>query len=184
MVYFSYNLFSSQVTSLTIDILGPYSILQECSIKITMTRLSTATSRTNLQTIQYFIQRLASYFQVTEEEIGVVSYSTQSSSTSVVFTWSYCSATYRTQAYQTDSSTLKVDYFNLQIKILRLLFDGNRKVQTSFLSVFSSQFTIRKVETQFTGRYWLILYTYIDPRRQKGIGSILPVENDVTSLYL
>ncbi|XP_066916995.1 uncharacterized protein [Clytia hemisphaerica] len=141
-----------QVTSLTIDILGPYSILHECSIKISMTRLSIASSRTNLQTIQYFIQRLASYFQVTEEEIGVVSYSAQSSSTSVVFIWSYCSSNYRSQAYQTDSSTLKVDYYNLQIKILRLLFDGKRKVQTSFLSVFSSQFSIQNVETQFTGR--------------------------------
>ena len=102
--------------------------------------------------MEYFIQRLASYFQISTQEVGVVSYTSQSSSTNVVFTWSYCSAIYRTKAYEVNSHSLAVDYYNLQVKILRMLFDGSRKVQASFLAVFSGQFQITKVETKFSGR--------------------------------
>jgi len=117
-----------------------------------MTRLPTAASRTEIQTIEYFIQRLASYFQITDLEVGVVSYVSQSSSSNVVFTWSYCSAIYRKKAYDVNSHSLAVDYYGLQSKILRMLFDGSRNVQASFLAVFSGQFQITRVETKFSGR--------------------------------
>ena len=96
------------------------------------------------------MQRLASYFKITENEIGVVSYKTTSSS--VVFTWSYCSSIYYQQSYQSNSNALSVDHYNLQVKILKQLFDSERTVQTSFYSVFSGQFKINKVQTMFSGR--------------------------------
>lgn len=141
----------SQVTDLTIKIVGPYSILQECAIEIQMTRLSTAASRTGVETVEYFMQRLASYFQITVDEIGVVSYKSTSSS-NIVFTWSYCSSIYTRQSYQSNSNSLTVDYYNLKVKILQQLFDTQRKVRTSFFAVFSGQFTINSVQTKFTGR--------------------------------
>ena len=140
------------VTDMIINVFGPYSILEECQIQITLTRVANAqTTRTQIETMQYIIRQLSSYFQVSVEEIGVVQF-TQVSSTTVMFAWSYCSALYRTSAYFTNQAGLAVDYYNFQMKILMRLFDSKRQVNSVFFTVFANEYNVIKVETKFTGR--------------------------------
>ena len=141
------------VTEIKMNVFGPYSILEECQIQITLTRLANShtSQQTNIEIMRYIIAKLTSYFQVTQQEIGVVKF-TQISQSTVMFAWSYCSAIYGTSAYAMNSPNLAVDYYNLQTKILMKLYDSQRKLNSNFQSVFQSDYKVDKVETRFTGR--------------------------------
>lgn len=140
-------------TDLMFKIQGPYSLLTECQIQVTLQQLATSqSSRTSVEAMTFVIQRLMSYFEIQQNEIGVVDFYTKSSN-QFFFSWSYCSSMYQQESYQSNSATLSVDYVGLQTKIMQKLYHQDRKtIHANFMSAFQSDYSVISVVPVFTAR--------------------------------
>lgn len=142
-----------RTTQLNMKIRGSSKILKECKIIIVAEKLSQAAKiRSNFDTMTYFVDQLSVYFKITKEEIGIVDFQIKNDK-SFEFSWSYCSNIYKSTQYLQDDGTLSIDSTGLQNKILKMLFQQDRKsIQPNFKSTFSNEYNIESVVTQFTGR--------------------------------
>ena len=128
-----------------IQITGALDIFKECQIQVDFK--STSSSQTNfIQRMDYLHSQLKAFFQLQEnEDIAFVRYSTTARDR-FTLSFSYCSPLY-------DTSILKVDYHNLVNKILKRIFQSNRKTLTaSFRNAFNGFYTVDNARTLFTGR--------------------------------
>ena len=135
-------------TSLVLQLQGPFSLFQECQIRLVLIR-GTSLHSSLIEAAQFIIEKLAIYFGIRQDEIVVVDL--QDSRDSFYFSWSYCSKNY--QLYVNDSDDQNVDYIGLQQKILmRLFYDDRITYNINFKNIFGSYFSVSTVTTSFTKR--------------------------------
>ena len=128
-----------------IETTGALDIFKECQIQIDFK--STPSSQNNLiHRLNYLNSQLKTFFQLqSNENIAFVRYSA-TDQTKFTISFSYCSPLYT-------SSILKVDYHNLSNKILKRMFQSDRRsVTASFKSAFSNIYIVENARTLFTGR--------------------------------
>lgn len=128
-----------------IQITGALDIFKESQIQVDFK--STPSSQTNLiQRLNYLHSQLRAFFQLQKNEnIAFVRYSMLTKD-NFKLSFSYCSPLYET-------SILKVDYNNLVNKILKRMFQSDRKTLTaSFRNTFNGFYMVENARTLFTGR--------------------------------
>ena len=140
-------------TEMLVKFVGPYSILEECKLKMTIELRKDFSTVNKVSIMRLIMQKMAIYFQIQLDEIGAVDYQIDIQKKQVVLFWSYCSNRYKSKEYDMDSKKLEVDYYNLIVKILLKLYQNDRKtVQDEFIRSFGNDFVVTDVKPEFTGR--------------------------------
>ena len=140
-------------TEMLIKFVGPFSILEECKLRMTIELQRDFSSLSEVSIMRLIVQKMASYFKIQLDEIGAVDFQIDIQKKEAVLFWSYCSNQYKGKEYDTDSKTLEVDYYNFIVKILMKLYQNDRRtVQDEFLQSFGNDFVVTEVKPEFTGR--------------------------------
>ena len=138
----------SAVESFHAKIYGPAQLLKDCQIQMLIN--TSSGSKVNNDIIMDILKRLAAYFSLRLDNIGLVDFIRHDLS-NFTFSWSYVSNAYHAMTPSSPFLPSQIDYKGLVTDVLTKLFLSDRKtVKPAFYSAFVDV-SIISVKTVFSG---------------------------------